>query len=413
MTQTRNAHVPALPVNQRQTLIPPIHLLKSASCVSLAALCALSAYWQFASAADKPGKGEQAPTSVSTATALRQDVPILLSANANVTPVANLELRPQVSNTIAQVHIKEGEMVKQGQLMFSLDQRNEQANLAKARAQLAKDQASLQDLQRQLQRSQELAAQKFISQSSSDSLQAQVQSQLAQINLDKANISSAQVALAYTQIKAPMSGRIGAINVYPGSLVQTSTVLAQITQLDPIQISFTLPEKELPALLAARKQGKVKVQASLPNSTQWLDGQLSFIDNAIDTQAGNIKLKAEFDNRQQQLWPGQYVQAQLTVSTMKNAIVIPLAAIVTNAYGKSVYILDGQQSAKQMPISVKYSFGTQAVVSGLQAGEKVIVDGKQNLRPGGKVKELLPNGPSAPGNTDKPSKSGKQGGKPA
>jgi RND family efflux transporter MFP subunit len=194
--------------------------------------------------------------------------------------------------------------------------------------------------------------------------------------------------------------------------------LAQITQLDPIHVSFTLPEKELPALLAARKLGKIKVQASLPNSSQWLDGHLSFIDNAIDPQAGNIKIKAEFDNRQQQLWPGQYVQAQLTVATMKNAIVVPIAAIVTNAYGKSVYIVDGQQSAKQIPVSLNYSFGTQAVVSGLQGGEKVIVDGKQNLRPGGKVKEMpaaaaKPSKPGNPGKSGHPSAPAQQGGKPA
>ena len=328
------------------------------------------------------------PTSLSSAIAQKQDVPLILNANASVSPVANLELRPQVSNTLSKVHIKEGDTVKQGQLLFSLDQRIELANIEKARAQLAKDKASMLDLERQLRRSQELVAQKFISQGAADTLQAQVQAQQAQLKLDQANLQSAQVALDYTQIKAPLSGRIGAINVYPGSLVQTSTVLAQITQLDPINIGFTLPESELSALMAAQKAGKVSVQASVPNSNQWLSGKLSFIDNAVDSQAGNIKLKAQFDNREMRLWPGQFVQAQLTIATLKDAVVIPLAAVITNARGKSVYTIEADQTAKQRPITLLHNFGAKAAVSGLQGGEKVIVDGKQNLRTGGKVKEI-------------------------
>ena len=246
-------------------------------------------------------------------------------------------------------------------------------------------------------------AQKFISQGAADTLQAQVQAQQAQLKLDQANLQSAQVALDYTQIKAPLSGRIGAINVYAGSLVQTSTVLAQITQLDPINIGFTLPESELGALMVAQKAGKVSVQASVPNSNKWLNGKLSFIDNAVDSQAGNIKLKAQFDNRELQLWPGQFVQAQLTIATLKDAVVIPMAAVITNARGKSVYTIEADQTAKQRPITLLHSFGAKAAVSGLQGGEKVIIDGKQNLRPGGKVKEISPVGDAGKsGKKDKP-----------
>ncbi len=334
-------------------------------------------------------KNDGPPTIVSTALVKRQDVDVILTANASVSPLANVDLRPQVSNTIVKVHVQEGDNVKQGQLLFSLDQRNEMANLQRAKAQLAKDQAGLQDLERQFKRSSELQAQNFISRGASETLQSQVQAQQATLALDNANLQAAQVALDYTQIKAPMAGRIGAINVFPGSLVQTSTSLAQISQLNPINLSFTLPEEHLPALLAAQKAGEVAVQTTLPGSTQTAQGRLSFIDNAVDSNAGAIKLKAQFTNANFALWPGQYANVSLTVSRLKDVVVIPIAAVVTNAKGKSVYTVEADQTAKQRPITLLHSLGAQAVVTGLQGGEKVVMEGRQNLRPGGKIKEVV------------------------
>ncbi len=347
-------------------------------------------------------KNDAPPATVSTTLAKRQDVDVILTANASVSPVANVDLRPQVSNTIVKVHVKEGDQVSQGQLLFSLDQRNELANLQRAKAQIAKDQASLQDLERQLKRSQELLAQNFISRGASDTLQSQVQAQQANLALDMANLQSAQVALDYTQIKAPMTGRIGAINVFPGSLVQASTTLAQISQLHPINLSFTLPEEHLPALLAAQKAGEVTVQTNQPGSNQTLLGKLSFIDNAVDTNAGAIKLKAQFNNPNFALWPGQYANVSLTVSRLKDVVVVPIGAVITNAKGKSVFTVEADQTAKQRPITLVATIGALAVVNGLQGGEKVVMEGRQNLRPGGKIKELN-NGDK---NTDK-AKAGK------
>lgn len=323
---------------------------------------------------------------VSVVTAKVQDVPVNLSSNANVSALASLDLRPQITSTISKIHVKEGQLVQRGQLLFTLDQRNELANLQRAKAQLQKDQAGMQDLERQLQRSTQLVAQKFITQSASDTLQSQVQAQRATLALGQASLQSAQVALDYTEIRAPFSGRVGAIPVFPGSLVQTSTSLTQIAQINPVNLNFTIAEEHLSALRRAQAEGEVVVETSIEGKQ--LRGKLSFIDNSVDPQAGVIRLKAEFPNQQELLWPGQYLNAKLTVSTIKNAVVVPMNAIITNARGKSVLTMEADQSAKMRPITIVHAFGPYAAVSGLSGGEKVIVDGKQNLRPGSKVKEL-------------------------
>ncbi|MGV7208048.1 efflux RND transporter periplasmic adaptor subunit [Oxalobacteraceae bacterium A2-2] len=331
------------------------------------------------------GKG-QGPTTVSVVAPLRQDVPVILQANGTVTPISTVDLHPQTTSTIAKVHIKEGDYVKAGQLIFTLDDRSEQANLEKAKAQVERDRASLADLERQYQRSKDLFAQKFIAASAVDTLKAQVDAARALLNADIAAARAVSVDASYTVIRAPMAGRAGAINVYPGSLVQPTTSLTTVTQLDPITVAFTLPEAALAGLLQAQKAGPVPVQVALGASDKVLNGKLSFIDNTVDPVAGVIRVKAQFDNRDTNLWPGQYVNTRLTSQVIKAATVIPQAAIISNTRGTFVYAVDGEQSAKVVNIQRLHSFGDQAAVLGLSGNEQVIVDGKQNLRPGGKVR---------------------------
>jgi RND family efflux transporter MFP subunit len=218
-----------------------------------------------------------------------------------------------------------------------------------------------------------------------DTLRAQVDQAQATLKADIAATSASDVTHSYNAIRAPMSGRVGGIGVYPGSLVQPATSLTTITQLDPITVAFTLPESSLPALLAANKRGKVEVQA-MPGADQPpVTGLLSFIDNTVDPQSGSIRVKAEFPNRDTALWPGQYVNTRVTVQTIKDAVVIPQNAIVTNAQGTFVYVLDKDQ-ARLVPVQRLYASGLDAAVQGLSGSEKVINEGKQNVRPGGKVR---------------------------
>ncbi len=332
------------------------------------------------------GNGFQGPTTVNVVAPKRQDVPVLLSANGTVSPISTVELHPQTTSTIVKVHVKEGQFVKEGELMFSLDSRSEAANVQKADAQVARDRASLADLERQYKRSLDLLAQKFVAQGAVDTLKSQVEAARALLEADIAAARAVRVDQSYTSIRAPMSGRVGAINVYPGSLVQLSTSLATVTQLDPINVSFTLPENSLAALLDAQRAGKVPVQAFQNNSDKPIDGHLSFIDNTVDPVAGVIRVKAQFSNKDTRLWPGQYVNTSLTVQTLKDALVVPQNAIISNTRGTFVYTVAPDNTAKIANVERLHAFGADAAVRGLQGNEKVIVEGKQNLRPGGKVR---------------------------
>lgn len=338
-----------------------------------------------ASAAAKGGEG-QAPSVVNVVAAQRQDVPVVLEANGSVAPDSSVELHPQTTSVIRKVHIKEGQFVKAGELMFTLDDRSERADVDKARAQLARDQASVADLERQYQRTSALVAQKFMAQSALDTVKSQLDAARALLAVDRAAVQGSAVSASYSSIRAPMAGRVGAINVYPGSLAQIGTPLTTITQLDPISVAFSLPESALADLLAAQRRGKVAVEARVGAGHPPASGTLSFIDNAVDPVAGTIRVKARFDNRDHSLWPGQYVSARLTVRTLAGAVVIPQTAVINNTRGTFVYVLAEDQTAKQMPVVRQHAFGLNVAVTGLAGGEQVITEGKQNLRPGGKVK---------------------------
>lgn len=336
------------------------------------------------------GKGPQGPTTVNVVAPQRQDVPVALAANGTVSPISTVDLHPQTTSTIVKVHVKEGQFVKQGELMFSLDARTEAANVEKADAQVAKDRAALADLERQYKRAQELRGQNFLAQSAVDTLKSQVDASRALLEADTAAARASKVDQSYTQIRAPLTGRVGAINVYPGSLVQLSTSLTTVTQLNPINVAFTVPESSLAALLDAQRAGKVAVQAFQNNSDKPINGQLSFVDNTVDPVAGVIRVKAQFDNADTRLWPGQYVNTRLTVATLKDAFVVPQNAIITNTKGTFVYAVAPDQTAKVVNIKRIHGFGALAAVSGLAGDEKIVVEGKQNLRPGAKVRIAEP-----------------------
>ncbi len=332
------------------------------------------------------GAGGPPPVTVNVIKPERRDVGVELFANGTVTPLRTVNLHPQTVTTIRKVHIREGQFVKEGQLMFSLDDRADLANVARAEAQVARDRATLADLNRQYKRSQELVSQNFLAQSALDSLLSQVEAQRALVQSNQAAMRATQVSASYTSIRAPMSGRVGAIDVHPGALVQMTTSLTTVTQLDPINVSFTLPESTLGALLAAQKAGNVDVHVNSGAEAKPVQGRLSFIDNAVDAQAGTIRVKGEFSNNDTSLWPGQYVTARVVVQTLKDAVVIPQTAIITASNGTFVYVLAEGNAARQVPVKRVYAFGDHAAVTGLVGTEQVITEGKQNLRPGGKVR---------------------------
>ena len=328
------------------------------------------------------------PISVTTVTAQKRDVDVMLEATGTVTALNSVDIRPQMASIITKVQIKEGQYVSAGQPLFALDARNDEVNVTKARAQLAKDEAALADAERQLARSKDLFAQNFISQGAVDTNETLVESARAVVAADKAAIESAQVGLSYSRIVAPAAGRAGAINVFAGSTVQPGgTALVTITQLDPISVAFSVPQRNLGDALATLRAGGGKVLAVLPEGGSVVTGKLQFVDNTVDAASGTVRVKAEFANKEERLWPGAFVTIRLAVQTLKGASVIPQAAVIQSPRGKIVYVVDSAAKAMPRPVEIVYASGEEAAVSGIKAGERIVLDGRQNLRPGANVIE--------------------------
>ena len=342
--------------------------------------------------------------SVGVTDALLMDVPINLEASGTVAAMKMVDLRAQTVSTVAQVLIKDGQALRKGELLFRFDDRADRANVDKARAQTARDRATMADLERQYKRAQDLRAQNFIAQSAVDTALANLDAQRALLLADEAALQSATVALSYNEVRAPMAGRAGIVNVFPGSLVQanaTALPLVSIAQLNPIAVSFVLPESQLAAVLLATGTGKngakptpLQAQVLMPDARTGRGaegasktmGQVTFVDNQVDTSTGTIKVRAEFENSRETLWPGQYVRVRMTLGMIKSAVVIPQAAIILRGNERSVYVIDADKKAQLKLIQLRYAFGDQAVVEGIAAGASVVLDGKQNLRPGAMVR---------------------------
>lgn len=381
--------------------------------------------------------GPRAAQTVSVFAAQQRDVPVTVESAGTVVALDSVDVRAQVTGTVAEVLVKEGQFVRRGQPLFKLDDRADRANLERARAQLLRDQATLADLERQWKRAQDLRAQNFIAQSAADTVQANLEAQRAAVAATQAALRAAEVSLSYTTIVAPLTGRTGVVNVNRGSLVQptaTSAALVGINQIDPIGVAFTVPETQLSALLRSSAQasrggsaasgaagnggGKssggaqsaarpasaaasaaggtgAAVSIVIPGAERGrnappaepLVGRVVFIDNAVDASTGTIRVKAQLPNANQGLWPGQYVTARMTMRTLAGAVVIPQAALIIRGAERSVYVVKPDGTAEMRPVQTRVPQGEFVVVEGVQAGEKIVVEGKQNLRPGGLVRE--------------------------
>ena len=398
--------------------------------VGFVLILAAIAWWWMGMAKSRDANAARRPAGpvvVVTAMAEKKTVPVKLVANGTVTPLQTVDLRSQVTSTVQQVHIKEGQFVKQGELLFSLDSRTEDANLKKALAQVEKDNADLGTAERNLARNRELFQQKFISQAALDTAENQVNTLRGQLAIDHAAVEASRVARAYDEIRAPFSGRTGIINVRPGSLVQPAQAnaasttsgattgalpLVTITQVDPIQVAFTVPERELAGLQQALRSGAVMVTAQPNGTPDTYRGKVVFVDNAVDTTTGTIRLKAEFENPKALLWPGMYVTVQLSPRTIENATVVPTQAVQTSPDNRFVYVVGADKKVDAKPVKLAYVEEGFAVVDGVQPGARVVIEGAQNLRPGSVVAEAekgVPVESAEGGKPDAPKGEGKGG----
>jgi len=323
-----------------------------------------------------------------------RDVPVRLRANGTVTALQTVDLRAQITSTVREVNIREGQAVQKGDLLFTLDNRAEDANIRKADAQVEKDRADLATANRDLERQRELFAQKFISQAALDTVQNKVDTLKGQLAVDEAAVESARVARAYTEIRAPFAGRTGTIPVRAGSLVQptqnsasATPPLVTITQIDPISVAFTLPEQELPMLQQALRTGNVPVTATSQGGDTAFKGRINFVDNAVDTATGTIRVKAEFANPDGRLWPGMYVNVELAPRTIANATVIPAQSLQNGPEGRFVYAVGADNKVASKPVQLSYLEEGFAVVKGIEPGVRIVSEGAQNLRPGSVIAE--------------------------
>ena len=336
----------------------------------------------------KPQQSKNPTQTVTTVLVEQKDFPVIIETTGNTISSNIVDIRPQVTNIVAKVHIKEGQDVKAGDLLFTLDDRADRANYEKAKA-LA------EDAQRQAKRSLDLLGQKFIS-------QAAVDTAVANANSAVAAARAAEVQLSFDSIRSPISGTTGVINVFPGSLVQPGNTIATtttatttsaigalvtITQLNPMNVQFTIPEQAVAGLNEQMKDSKgLPLEITFANGKKKV-GKVIVIDNQVDMSIGAVKVKGQLDNSDRSLLPGQFVQVSLPSSILKDALVVPSQSIVSNAKGKNIYVVGAENTVSLKPVQVVAEAAGFAAVSGIDPKDRIVVEGKQNLRPGVKVQE--------------------------
>ena len=331
--------------------------------------------------------GAGAPVLV--AQAVETNVPVLINPPpvGHVMPCSTVTIRPQIGGVISQVHFQEGQEVKKGDLLFTIDPRPMQAALDAARAALARDQAQLENAKIQFDREQKLFDQKLVSQDEFDTSKAGLDALIGTVAADQAAITNAGLNLEFTGIRAPFDGRTGSLQFHEGNVVKSpDDTLLTINQIHPIYVAFALPEQYLLEIKREMREKTLKVMATFQNMDAPPQGELTFIDNAVDTMTGTIQLKATFSNEDSTLWPGQFVQVALTLSDLTNAIVVPSQAVQTGQNGQFVYVVNPDQIAEERPVTIGITYQGETVVqSGLKAGETVVTDGQLRLEPGVKV----------------------------
>jgi multidrug efflux system membrane fusion protein len=319
-------------------------------------------------------------------TAVRKDVPVFLEGLGTVTANKTVTVRSRVAGQLQTVAFKEGQAVKQGTLLAQIDPRPFQIALNTAQAALARDSAQLKGARLNLERFTQVRAEKLIAQQQVDDQQTVVDQLSAQVQADQAQVASARLQLDYARITSPIDGVTGVRLVDPGNMVQANEAngLVIVAQLDPIAVLFTLPQDDLPTVSEEMAKGTLSVAAlSRDGQTELARGQVELIDNQINASTSTIRLKASFPNPKRTLWPNQFVKARLLLTTRRGVLTVPAVAVQRGPKGSFVYAVGADQKAMMKPVEVQAMEGEVALISrGIEEGEKVVIDGQSQLRPG-------------------------------
>jgi len=356
----------------------------------LAVFAAAASLWHYDSSPPPEAAARAAPaTPVIVTTVQRHDVSDYLTGLGTVQAFNRVTIHVRVDGELQDVNFIEGQFVRAGDVLAKIDPRPSQAALDQAKAKKAQDEATQVALEKDLERFTSLAFKSFESQQNVDLQQAKVGQGRAQIDADKAAIEYAEVQLGYTTIASPISGRTGMRLIDKGNIVHANDPagLVVITQVQPISVVFSLPQDHLTAIAAAMKKGPLKVETySRDNSIRLAEGTLLLIDNQIDISTGTLHLKATFDNKDEALWPGEFVNARLELAMRTDVVAVPSQVLQRGQNALYVYVVGSNETAERRLVKVgPLRDGLAVIEEGLSPGERVVVDGQFKLRPGSKV----------------------------
>ena len=357
--------------------------------IPLLALAAAGVSFLSGCASTKAAPPAAPPVPVLATTVEQKDVPIRVHAIGAVEAYSIVAVKTQITGELTGVYFKEGDDVRKGQLLFTLDKRPFEADVNHAQSTLAKDEAAAVNARVQQRRYEALVKAGVVSKEQYDQLESAARADEAAVAADKAALEYYKVQVIYCSIYSPINGRTGNLIVHQGNMIKANDnpPLVNINQVEPIYVTFTVPEQYLAEVKQYARRGNLPVEVVIPNDPRGaVKGKLSFIDNAVDSSTGTIKLKGIFTNADRRLWPGQFVDAYLTLKTQTNALVIPSQAIQNGQQGTYVYVIKDDNTVEVRPITAGEAQQGQAIVQkGLAAGERIVTDGQLRLVPGAKV----------------------------
>jgi len=323
------------------------------------------------------------------APATRKPMPVRIEAIGTVQPIATVAVKSRVDGEIAEVKISDGQAVKAGDVLFVLDTRAAEAQLRQAEATLAKDRAQLENAKRDVGRYKPLTEKEFVSRQQLDTAQTNAAALEATMLSDQAIIDTFKVQLTYYTIRSPLDGRVGTIALKTGNAVKAQDTISLVTinQIKPIYVSYAVPQRELPGIRAAAGAGTVPVQATVPGDPGApATGKIFFFDNQIDPTTGTISLKAIFDNADERLWPGEFVNVSSTLRVEAEAITVPSSAVQVGQNGSYVFVVKADNTVEMRPVTVNRTVGNESVIAkGLNGDERVVTDGQLRLTNGSRV----------------------------
>ncbi len=363
-----------------------------AAAVAVASLAVLVA--SCSKAGGTQGQAAMPAAPVTVAQVARKAMPLDLRAIGNVVTVSTVGVRSQVGGVLEAVHFRQGDDVAKGQLLFTIDPRPYQAMVQQAEAVLARDRALREKARSDVKRYSVLVKEDYVTKEQYDQAVSQADSLDATVNADQASLETARLQLGYCEIRSPLAGRTGNLIVYAGNLVKANdtTNMVVINQMDPIDVSFAVPEQSLSEIRARQARGDLRVVAvARQNGSEKVAGQLTFIDNTVDTQSGTIMLRATFPNKDRALWPGQFADVVVTLGEQADAVVVPSKAVTAGQTGPYVYVVKPDKTVESVAVTVDRQVGEETVIAkGLTPGQTVVTDGQLRLSPGAKVEVKSP-----------------------